>query len=167
MTEFELDGKQYRIQKLNALQQFNLQRKIAPLIPPLIPAFVEIGKQKKGIESITPEAVVAMAPLLQPFADAIAGLPDAAAEYVLSTSLSALQRNQGGNWAPIWSARHSTVMFSDIDDMSTLLPLVVRVILDSLGPFIRGLLTSQEETSDAASSPTSNGISSRAVKTGS
>ncbi|KVP89984.1 hypothetical protein WJ97_23655 [Burkholderia ubonensis] len=86
--------------------------------------------------------VDAIAPVLQPFADALAALKDEDAEYVFGTCLSVVERWQGAGWAKVWSAAHKTSMFDDIG-IDVMLPLVVRVVVANLGPFIAGLLTSQ------------------------
>jgi hypothetical protein len=144
MIEFEQGGKQYRAEKLGCIPCFHVSRKIAPLLPALIPVFLTVSKMKGGLT----ENLAAVAEVLQPFADGIAALPDEATEYVLSTCLSVVRRRQGDNWAPIWSTSAKAMMFDDID-LASALPIAVRVIQENLGPFISGLLTSQQETSDA------------------
>ena len=86
--------------------------------------------------------VDAIAPVLQPFADALAGLKDEDAEYVFGTCLSVVERWQSTSWAKVWNIAHKTAMFDDIG-IDVMLPLVVRVVVANLGPFISGLLTSQ------------------------
>uniref|UniRef100_UPI00374F1C2B phage tail assembly chaperone n=1 Tax=Burkholderia multivorans TaxID=87883 RepID=UPI00374F1C2B len=86
--------------------------------------------------------VNSIAPVLQPFADALAGLKDEDAEYVFGTCLSVVERWQGAGWAKVWNAVHKTSMFDDIG-IDVMLPLVVRVVVANLGSFISGLLTSQ------------------------
>jgi tail assembly chaperone len=141
LTEFEIDGHEYRISKLTAFQQLHVSRKISPLIPPLIPVFMKVSKAGgfKGDLSALPE-------LLQPFADGLSGMQDDAAEYVIGTCLSALKRKheESGNWTAVWNQSGKVFMFADLNDLSGMIPLVMRVIMDSLGPFIRGLLTNQE-----------------------
>ena len=144
-TEFEIDGHEYRIGKLSAFQQFHVNRKIAPLIPPLVPVFMKVQKDgglKEG----------AMVELLQPLADSLAALPDEAAEYVIGTCLSAIKRKipDKDHWAPVWNQSGKVLMFADLNDMSKMIPLVVRVIQDSLGPFLAGLLTGQQQAETSA-----------------
>ncbi|MDR9089503.1 phage tail assembly chaperone [Burkholderia multivorans] len=184
-TEIELNGTRYAIGKLSAMQQFHVSRRIAPIIPPMIPvlmkfyaeleqadiareqeranaalvalaALAESTEGAKGAEAPAAAApaperdrsrellslVDAIAPVLQPFADALAGLKDEDAEYVFGTCLSVVERWQGAGWAKVWSVAHKTSMFDDIG-IDVMLPLVVRVVVANLGPFISGLLTSQ------------------------
>ncbi|RQU16233.1 hypothetical protein DF153_21370 [Burkholderia cenocepacia] len=178
-TEIQLNGGRYVIGKLNAMQQFHVSRRIAPIIPPMIPvlmkfyaeleqadvareqeranaALAALAERAEGEEAAAaavpaPAAdrsrellsmVDAIAPVLQPFADALAGLKDEDAEYVFGTCLSVVERWQGAGWAKVWNIAHKTSMFDDIG-IDVMLPLVVRVVVANLGPFISGLLTSQ------------------------
>lgn len=139
MIEFNIAGQQYRAGKLNAFQQFHVSRRVSPLLPLLVPVFVKLSKGGKLSDDIS-----ALAEVLAPFADGLAQMPDESAEYVLSTCLSAVQRKSGDVWAPVWSQSAKTCMFDDID-MGVMIPIVVRVVQDSLGGFINGLLSSQAE----------------------
>ncbi|MEB2535905.1 hypothetical protein SB394_02850 [Burkholderia sp. BCCIQ04A] len=181
-TEIQLNGGRYVIGKLNAMQQFHVSRRIAPIIPPMIPvlmkfyaeleqadvareqaranaALAALAERAEGAEAAEAAAgaapapaadrsrellsmVDAIAPVLQPFADALAGLKDEDAEYVFGTCLSVVERWQGAGWAKVWNIAHKTSMFDDIG-IDVMLPLVVRVVVANLGPFISGLLTSQ------------------------
>lgn len=155
MSDFELGADTFRIGKLNAFQQFHLSRKVAPIIPTLIPLFLKLqtsGKEVKAASESTEGAVGVLAPLsgdlgamaemLQPFADGIAGMPDETAEFILSTCLGVVQRKQGTAWFPVWNASQNVCMFDDLD-LGVMLKLSVRVITESLGPFLRGMLTGQ------------------------
>lgn len=179
VTEIQLNGGRYVIGKLNAMQQFHVSRRIAPIIPPMVPvlmkfyaeleqadvareqertnaALAALAERAEGAEAAAGAApapaadrsrellsmVDAIAPVLQPFADALAGLKDEDAEYVFGTCLSVVERWQGASWAKVWNIAHKTSMFDDIG-IDVMLPLVVRVVVANLGPFISGLLTSQ------------------------
>ncbi|WP_175788110.1 phage tail assembly chaperone [Burkholderia cenocepacia] len=163
-TEIELSGKRYQIGKLNAMQQFHVSRRIAPIIPSIIPVlmkfYAEVERSRNAAANAALGALAAgedasaaeqrgvlglvdsIAPVLQPFADALASLKDEDAEYVFGTCLSVVERQHQNGWAKVWSAAHKTSLFDDMD-MGSMLPLVVRVVVENLGPFINGLLTSQ------------------------
>ncbi|MDN7549076.1 phage tail assembly chaperone [Burkholderia cenocepacia] len=163
-TEIELSGKRYQIGRLNAMQQFHVSRRIAPIIPSMIPVlmkfYAEVERSRNAAANAALGALAAgedasaaeqrdvlglvdsIAPVLQPFADALAGLKDEDAEYVFGTCLSVVERQHRNGWAKVWSAAHKTSLFDDMD-MGSMLPLVVRVVVENLGPFINGLLTSQ------------------------
>ncbi|MEN6629819.1 MAG: phage tail assembly chaperone [Sulfuricella sp.] len=144
MLEFQIGGKEYRAQKLDAFEQLHVSRKIAPLLPALIPIFVNIIKDKKS--ALTDLA--SLAELIAPFTEGLADMSNEASEYVVSTCLSAIQRKQGDNWTPVWSKSGKCSMFDDVD-MSSMIPMIIKVIQDSLGPFIRGMLTSQFAETDS------------------
>ncbi|MCS3839389.1 hypothetical protein HNR03_004000 [Pseudomonas sp. JAI111] len=154
MSEFELGADSFRIGKLNAFQQFHLSRKVAPMIPTLIPVFLKLQSAARDAKSASESAdgagssdlaplsgdLGALAEMLQPFADGIAGMPDEAAEFILSTCLGVVQRKQGTSWFPVWNASQNVCMFDDID-LGVMMKLAVRVITESLGPFLQGMLT--------------------------
>ncbi|KVE14724.1 hypothetical protein WI92_11260 [Burkholderia vietnamiensis] len=174
-TEIQLNGGRYVIGKLSAMQQFHVSRRIAPIIPPMIPVLMKFYAELEQADVAREQAranaalaalaegkgpseaadapaadksrellsmVDAIAPVLQPFANALAGLKDEDAEYVFGTCLSVVERWQGTSWAKVWNIAHKTSMFDDIG-IDVMLPLVVRVVVANLGPFINGLLTSQ------------------------
>jgi len=138
--EIELNGNRYSIGRLSAMQQFHVSRRIAPIIPTLIPVFMRM--REKGIEGSGLADLDGLAAALQPLADGLAALKDEDAEYVLGTCMSAVQRQQETGWARVWALEQKRAMFQDIG-IETMLPLAVRVITENLGPFISGLLTGQ------------------------
>src|ERR1700684_70673 len=142
-TEFQLNGHEYKIGKLSAFEQFHLSRKIAPLIPPLIPVFVQLSKSGGLAGDLTQ-----LPALIQPFADSLAAMSDTTAEAVLNTCLSVISRRAdvGESYIRIWHKDRKIFMFEDLNSMEFTIPLVIKVIQDSLGPFIQGLLTNQPET---------------------
>lgn len=141
--EFELSGNTYQINKLSAMEQFHVSRRIAPIIPTLIPIFVKLAKGE-GLSGDLAGLGVA----LEAFADGISKMSDEQSEFVLSTCLSAVRRQTGDSWSPVWNKQRNVCMFSDID-LSVMINLAIRVIKDSLQPFIRGLLTSQQSSPDS------------------
>lgn len=142
--ELDLNGHRYSIGKLSAKQQFHVSRRIAPIVPTLIPVFVRLAAGSRGIT----EDPGGMADVLQPLADGLAAMKDEDADYVLDTCMQAVQRRQEHGWTAVWSASQRVPMFQDID-LSVMLPLALRVIVGSLGPFIQGLLTSQTGSPEA------------------
>ncbi|WP_144658074.1 phage tail assembly chaperone [Achromobacter dolens] len=142
--ELDLNGHRYSIGKLSAKQQFHVSRRIAPIVPTLIPVFVRLAAGGRGIT----EDPGGLADVLQPLADGLAAMKDEDADYVLDTCMQVVQRRQEHGWTAIWSASQRVPMFQDID-LAVMLPLAVRVIVASLGPFIQGLLTSQTGSPEA------------------
>ncbi|WP_186211637.1 phage tail assembly chaperone [Burkholderia gladioli] len=178
-TEIELGGQRYQIGRMSAMQQFHVSRRIAPLIPPMVPALLKLYAELERSQDATATAAVAaiaggapaaealtaardaaskrdvvsmvesIAPVLQPFADALATLKDEDADYVFGACLSVVERKHMNGWAKVWSVQHRTALFDDLA-IEVMLPLVVRVIVTNLGNFIGGLLTSQASSPGAA-----------------
>jgi hypothetical protein len=138
MITFEHGGHTYRIDKLKLFDQLHIMRKISPLVPQLIPLFVQVSK--KGLS----DSLGTLPELLQPFADALSGMKDDDAEFVIGACMSVVKRQQGDSWASAWNGPAKMAMFSEMNDLGVLMPMVVRVITENLGPFISGLLTSQQ-----------------------
>lgn len=46
--EIDLNGHRYSIGKLSAKQQFHMSRRIAPIVPTLIPVFVRLRQAASG-----------------------------------------------------------------------------------------------------------------------
>jgi len=135
--EFEIGGQRYRSEKLDAFKQLHISRKIAPIIPKLLPVFLKFAGKADALK----EDLGALAEAFEPLAQALAEMPDADCEYVFAACLGAVSRNQQGNWAPIWSQNAKSLMFDDID-IGLMTQISVKVIWDSLGGFIKGLLAS-------------------------
>jgi hypothetical protein len=135
MIEFEINGQTYKASKLSAMAQLHLSRRLAPIIPKVLPALSAMaGKDESSID------LAEMAVALQPAADALAAMSDEDAEHIYSACLSVVQRKQDNAWRSVWSAAQKTTLFDDIE-LDVMTQLVFRVVGDSLGNFIRGLLS--------------------------
>ena len=146
--EFDQDGSHYRTIAIPAKIQFHISRRITPLLLPLVPAFSAIVKTKTTaggpLDYLEP-----LAHLLQPFTEALADMKDEHFDYVYDHCLQALQRQVGDNYMPVYTSSKA-LMFADLNDLSKLIPLIIKVLVDSLGPFIQGLLTGQQQTEASA-----------------
>jgi hypothetical protein len=142
MEIIPIGGHDYTIGRLNALDQLHVSRKIAPIIPNIMPILTEVAKGdlEKVIASIETDENAELAGLeplakaLEPFMEAIAKIPEEDVNYVIYKCLSVVKRN--GSVV----CRGESIMFDDLD-MNHLLPLTVAVIRTNLGNFIQGLLT--------------------------
>ena len=139
MREHTVGVSTYRLNKLSAMQAFHVNRRIMPIIPTLIPIFAKLAKDGSFGADLLGFAEVA-----EPFARGISELPDDVCNYVFAACLSAVQRQTTpGTWASVWNNSAGVIMFDDLG-LDVILELVVEVIKDNLGPFIAGLLTSQQ-----------------------
>lgn len=135
--EFSIGENQFRAGKLDAFKQLHVSRRIAPIIPTLIPVFVKVARDGGVTQDIEGFAAV-----LEPFAEGLAGMSDADTEYVFGTCISVVKRQVGANWTPVWNAQANVCMFDDLD-LGDMIQIVIKVVQDSLGGFIQGMLTSQ------------------------
>lgn len=156
----EINGIEYTIGRLNAVDQFHVSRKIAPIVPKLMPIIAEVAKGdlSKTIAAIEAQKALKstenaddqesteqsdvnadlsdlepLAEAFSPLMDVIAQMPEEDANYIIFKCLGVVKR--GG--AAV--CRNNTIMFDDID-MTQLLPLVIATIRINLGNFIQGLL---------------------------
>lgn len=139
-----IGGHEYSIGRLNALDQLHVSRKIAPIIPNILPILTEVasGEFSKTLEllesdegeNVALDGLDPLAKALEPFMEAIAKIPEDDVDYVVHKCLSVVKRGDAA------VCRNNSIMFDDLD-MSHLLPLTVAVIRTNLGNFIQGLLT--------------------------
>lgn len=144
MTEFTINGIEYRSGKLDTFKQLHVSRKIAPLVPKLLPVFVAFKQGKKPNDEMAIDDLGLVAQAIQPVTDVLAEMSDQDVEFVFDSCLSAVHRRQGRDWQPIW--RNGVLMFDDIE-MPLMIQLTLKVIWDNLGGFIRGLLAKQTSSS--------------------
>ena len=80
--------------------------------------------------------------VLAPLLEQIAELPDASVEYLIETCLSSLKVRTADNaFMPVWVPSAKRSMVEELNDISAVLPLVVRVIQETLGGFFGELPT--------------------------
>lgn len=127
-SEFAIGGHSYRAGRMDAFKQLAVARRLGPFVK----AFYHAIAASNGGNPI--EAY-------QPILDAIGGMSDADAEFVLNACLATVSRQQpGGAWAPILPAP-GQIMFEDITP-SVMLDLTGRVLeAHRIGDFFSGLLS--------------------------
>lgn len=137
--EFDINNQSYRSNRLDAFAQLHVSRKLAPILPKLMPVLSKLSSAKALTDNLEQ-----MAELMTPLAEAFAIMPKDDVDMIITSCMSVVHRKQNTAWSPVM--RNGVVMFDDID-LSTMLPMVVNVIRDSLGNFISGLLSSQNMNS--------------------
>jgi hypothetical protein len=138
MSEVAIGDNVFRIGKLNAIQQLHVSRKIAPVLPKILPAMVASQALMASLSEVNPD-LEGLASMLSPVADALAAMSDADAEYIFNECLSAVQLQQGNAFVSIWNKDSHTSQF-DFIDFFLMIRLVVQVIWGSLGNFTNGFL---------------------------
>ena len=144
--QITISGKNYTIGRLNALDQLHVSRKIAPIIPSLIPIISEVAKgglskviesMESGddveLENIDLKELDGLSGALSPLMEVIAGMSEGDTNLVIHKCLSVVIRDGAV------LCRGESIMFDDLDLMQ-ILPLVVAVIRKNLGNFIQDLL---------------------------
>jgi hypothetical protein len=127
MTDVTINGNEYRLEKLDAVKQFHVARRLAPVLMALGGA---AGAVLSG-GSLTDSDILAK---LGPLAEVLAQMSDADSEYVLNVCLVAAKRKTPGGYSII-RIPSGAFMFDDID-MPVMLQLVFAVLRENLGNFI-------------------------------
>ncbi|HET6804876.1 MAG TPA: hypothetical protein VFH59_05465 [Frateuria sp.] len=120
MSEFEINGQQYRAAKLDAFKQFHVSRRLAPVL--------------SGLAGTVEDGAADFSAFLQPIAEAVARMSDADCDFILDACLASVQRQQGTSWSFIYAGAKQALMFDDID-MAVMLQIAAKVIQENLGGF--------------------------------
>jgi len=143
MISFEVNDRKYQSEKLNAIAQFHVMRRISPLLPTLVPIFVEMAGTDPD-KKLTVADFAKLATLAGPLADGLAGMSDKDAEFVLTACLTGVKVENEGKFVPFWNATARKSMFEDMNDVGIFLPVAVKVIQENLSGFFQGLLMSEQ-----------------------
>jgi hypothetical protein len=135
--EFVEGGKTYRAGRLDAVTQFHVVRRLAPVLGELAPAMKAGGD---GLEA------------LPPLASAVAKMTDEDANYCLFGLLGCVTRKQdnGLGWGPV--SVGNSLMYADID-MGVMLKLAWQAALENLGSFFASLPSASSAASPNPSGP--------------
>lgn len=154
--DFEIEGRNFRAEKLDAFGQLHLSRKLAPLIPPLAPVILkletEFKKEGDKDKPLTAADILSLAELAEPFTEALANMEDKDIEKIFTLALTSVkvQTDAAQNvWVPLWLAGSRQAASMEFNDLGKLFPVVMRVIIFNLGNFIDGLLTRRAAGSPA------------------
>lgn len=131
MAEFEVNGVKFRSRKLNALDQFHVFRKLAPLfaaVGSLAQALQVVDDKGTGMLSVSMDSA-------RPLIAAISSLPEKDCNEVLDKCLSVVDRDVGQAYAPIWVPEAKRMMFDDLDDAVVMIQIAIEVIRNNLGNF--------------------------------
>lgn len=150
METLIIAGQEYHIGRLNALDQLHVSRKIAPIIPSLMPIFTEFAKGdlNKTIETLEAmkagedvdlagdelESLDGLADALAPLMEVFAQMSEGDVDYIVHKCLAVVKRNGAV------VCRGASIMFDDIE-LTQIMPLVIAVVRINLGNFIHGMLT--------------------------
>jgi len=134
MKDVDLDGRKYRIGKLNAFKQLHLFRRILPLLAGMGESLQTMQLMRQGEVG----GSSAFFKSLGPVANAIAEMSEEDSEWIIKTCLSCCQVFNGSNWA-VLTTSDGQLMFGDMD-LKVMLDLSMEVIQENLGSFFEGPL---------------------------
>jgi hypothetical protein len=164
MSEIEINGTRYRVNRMNVFDQAHVARKVAPVIfsmgkgystalaklpqqrPAPSPEHSSNGANGGTDEFETPEPPdpqelaqenEILFETIGPIADVLAKMSDEDVNYVLKKCLAVCAKHNGQSWVPMM--RGDNLMFEELD-LGTLMQLTMEVVQDNLGPSLRGLL---------------------------
>jgi hypothetical protein len=153
MSETEIGGIRYQVNKMNVFDQAHVARKVAPIIfgmgkgySQAINSLSNVNGETphvNGEESVSDDPTVSAAQntimfdAMVPITEILAKMSDDDVNYVLKKCLAVCLRNTGQQWVPLM--RGGNLMFEDLD-LATLIQLTMEVVQDNLGPSLLGLL---------------------------
>lgn len=132
-NSFELSGRQYKLRKIDAFQQFHIVRRIAPILSELLPAIGEIQKVSKTAKSET-ENFDQIAKILSPIMLGFSKLSDSEADKVLFGLLSSVEVQIAGTSGWTRVATPSSLMVQDME-LSQMLNVAGRAFMFNLSGF--------------------------------
>ena len=138
-TEVEIGGDAYRVDSLNALDQFNVFRRVAPLMRGLGEGFASLPPEviDAGLDELGDRDTLR---IFGPIMDVLAGMDDSAVSYIVNKCLARVQiRTEGGKWTAVMPTP-GRFQFENKMNMSVMFRLVIEVLRESevLGFFTDG-----------------------------
>lgn len=127
----------YTIGKLDALKQFHLMRRLAPVLATVGLDIAKLKNLDSGLGGAG-DAETNFLELLAPVVEVVGKMTDEDSNYIIFTCLSAVARQSPtGGFSPVTTAQNQ-LMFQDID-MLTMLRLSAEVVRENLRGFFSGL----------------------------
>lgn len=119
--DFEIGSRKFKLSKINAMKQFHIVRRIAPILGELAPNLVQISKTVKDSGTTEDDRLEQIAQFVAPVMLGLSKLTDADANLVLMGLLSSVEMKQEatGNWSRV--AVDGNLMFDDLE-----LPLLLQ-----------------------------------------
>jgi hypothetical protein len=134
--DFEIGGRKFKLNKIDAFKQFHIVRRIGPILADLIPAMKNVQQISGKAELSESEKLDQFAALAAPFMTGLSKLSDADSELVLFGLLSSVEVNANGAWAKV--ATSSMLMMQDME-LPILLQVAGRAFMFNLSGFFAAL----------------------------
>lgn len=134
--DFDIGGRHFKLNKIDAVKQFHIVRRIGPILSDLLPALKD-GKNLVDPKLTEEQKFDAMAKLITPVMNGLSKLKDEDADLVLYGLLSSVEVQQPtGNWARV--ANNSMLMMQDLE-LPALLNAAGRAFVFNLSSFFTAL----------------------------
>jgi hypothetical protein len=153
VAEVEIKGITYNISRLPVFSQWDLARKLSPVIPALMPLLRQITPN-------TQPSLIDLGEALQPLAVVISQMSRADSNFVMNICLDAVRRRDpaNGNYRPVRVPGpvedQGQLVFENEMDPVIMLRLAWEVIQLNLGPSIAGALSgSPDQPNGATTAP--------------
>lgn len=153
MSEVELNGVRYQVNRMNVFDQAHVARKVAPILFGMGKGYSlaqsnmatlnngEAQQTNGEVVGEDPRAAAQQSQIVYdamvPITEILAKMSDEDVNYVLKKCLAVCLKYNGSHWVPMM--RNGNLMFEDID-LATLIQLTMEVVQDNLGPSLLGLL---------------------------
>ena len=142
----------FKFNKLDAIKQFHIIRRLAPVVGELMAVVTNASnlmKNGKKAEDATLDDIDfdVVAKNIGPLMEALAKLPDADVDYCLYGLLSAAERKiTGGGWAKVTTPDGKHLMFEDIKlDMVFMMSICAGSFMANIAGFINALPSGLKE----------------------
>lgn len=132
-SEIEVDGRTYRVGRLNAKQQLHVFRRLGPILAAVGKPVAQMMHAYGSLKAAEAQGGASLGDLLGPVMDELSKMPDSEVDYVIDTCLSVCARVEDGRSAPVM--RQGTLVFQDMD-MPTMVRLAIEVIKENIGNFL-------------------------------
>lgn len=152
IIEFEVAGAKYRAERLSAFKQFAVVRRLGKVV----------GAFGGAVQQFRAGGIRDPLVMIEPFLAALGDMRDEDVEFILTTCLAQVAREQGGAWARLVNGA-GQLMFKDVDEMAVMGRIVWHVLQGSLADFFTELLSALP---GLGTETQSTGSASRAEKTG-
>lgn len=126
--DFEIGGRKFKLNKLDAFKQFHVMRKLAPILSDLLPIAQKLTKQGASDEAYMES--------LTPIMNGVAKLDDSVAEFILMSLCHAVEiqsQNPPFNYARV--SQNGMLMFQDLN-LLMLFQIAIKAFMFNMTDFL-------------------------------
>lgn len=141
MAQFTVGDHVYQSDRIGAIDQFNISRRLTPVVVALVP-LINLGATPEEISAAIGSDLAKNARLIEPALEAISKMSDDDVQFILSKTLSKVQRGVKDPvtavvmaWSPLWGA--GGLQYDDLS-MPDMIRIVWNVLSEQLGGFFSG-----------------------------